>query len=251
MHPEDRVRVMDAWEDATRRSGTLRVDLRLRRADGTWRWFETVAVPVGGDGAGGDGEGTEWVGASTDVHARRLAEERLREANESLRREWERRAREAREAEARFAAYFHTAAEALLSVAVLAEGDRDRRFRHEAVNPAAEALTGLRREAVVGREAGAFLPPATAVALEGRYRLVADGAGPQVFEAAVPLGGGGDGGEDEAVAPPLGVMRLTVVPAGDGPQPGRLLVFLRPAGAAGGSGGEVVVRFDPGWRRDR
>ncbi len=82
VHPEDHAKVMAAWAEAER-TGELRVDHRLRRTDGQWRWFSTRALPVRHPASAGAGPGVagaggpevrEWFGVSTDVdEARRMA----------------------------------------------------------------------------------------------------------------------------------------------------------------------------------
>ncbi|MCC6233229.1 MAG: PAS domain S-box protein [Verrucomicrobiales bacterium] len=45
VHPDDRVRLQNASEDALHRRTALRVDYRLRRQDGTWCWVSDRGVP--------------------------------------------------------------------------------------------------------------------------------------------------------------------------------------------------------------
>ncbi|MFN8638585.1 MAG: PAS domain-containing protein [Dehalococcoidia bacterium] len=80
VHPDDRVRCIEAWDEATA-SGKLAVEVRTRRHDGEYRWMDIRAVPLR-DAAG---TVTSWVGITLDVHERRLAEEQLRENAEWLR----------------------------------------------------------------------------------------------------------------------------------------------------------------------
>ena len=72
LHPEDRGAAHEAWSDAAERGG-FQVEYCLRRnADGAYRWFQTRATPVRNEG----GEIVEWLGASTDIHDLRIAEQR-------------------------------------------------------------------------------------------------------------------------------------------------------------------------------
>ena len=92
VHPDDRVRTMAAWVEAER-TGELRVEHRLRRADGDWRWFSTRAAPVRGRGgaAGADQEGPgkadeeEWIGTSADVDEVRRMADALRDSEARFR----------------------------------------------------------------------------------------------------------------------------------------------------------------------
>ena len=66
VHPEDAPAAGAAWEEARRTRTPLDAEYRIRLADGTYRWFLGRALPT----AGG------WVGTSTDIEDRKLAEER-------------------------------------------------------------------------------------------------------------------------------------------------------------------------------
>ena len=46
LHPEDRQPCLDRWEDATRAGEGYESELRLRAADGTYRWFLVRSLPV-------------------------------------------------------------------------------------------------------------------------------------------------------------------------------------------------------------
>jgi PAS domain S-box-containing protein len=81
LHPDDRPRVVAAWEAAHRTRGTYEAEYRLRMKDGSYRWFAARAVPVLEPG----GEVREWVGIFNDVHDRRVAEAALAEREERYR----------------------------------------------------------------------------------------------------------------------------------------------------------------------
>lgn len=73
VHPEDQAVTVRAWHAAAAHGG-LEVEHRLRRADGTYHWFQTRATPL---------EGTYptlgqrlWFGTSTDIDNLREAEQR-------------------------------------------------------------------------------------------------------------------------------------------------------------------------------
>jgi two-component system CheB/CheR fusion protein len=79
LHPEDRDHVMDTWRRTFDPSTTLVIEyeMRLRRADGAYRWFT-----INGEGVrGADGRIAKWVGTATDIDERRRAEAGLREAD--------------------------------------------------------------------------------------------------------------------------------------------------------------------------
>ncbi|HEX8455641.1 MAG TPA: ATP-binding protein [Longimicrobium sp.] len=74
VHPDDRPRTAQAWDDAVREQGTYDTEYRLRMRDGGYRTFLARGVPVFEPG----GEIREWVGLCTDVEDRRRAEDRQR-----------------------------------------------------------------------------------------------------------------------------------------------------------------------------
>ncbi len=80
IHPDDQTRIAAAMEEAMRTKDTFELEHRVRRADGSWGWALSRAVPL----LDAAGEVREWFGAASDVTARRAAEDALRHANESL-----------------------------------------------------------------------------------------------------------------------------------------------------------------------
>ena len=44
VHPEDRIATLQAWSIAHER-GSLDVEHRIKRIDGTYRWFQSRAAP--------------------------------------------------------------------------------------------------------------------------------------------------------------------------------------------------------------
>lgn len=74
MHPEDRDEVVRVFTEASERREGFRLDYRLRRADGEWRWVICAGAPRIGD----DGSFLGFVGSVIDITDRKQAEERLR-----------------------------------------------------------------------------------------------------------------------------------------------------------------------------
>lgn len=71
VHPDDRGPAVEAWRDAAR-AGLLKMEGRLRSAaDGSYRWFQTRAMPVRGE----RGDVVEWLGTSTDIDDLRRMQE--------------------------------------------------------------------------------------------------------------------------------------------------------------------------------
>ncbi len=79
VHPEDRGRVADSWATAVEKREGCLVEYRLRRRDGAYRHVAVRAVPVADD----DGHLREWVGVTTDINDRKLAEQALDQAREA------------------------------------------------------------------------------------------------------------------------------------------------------------------------
>ena len=81
IHPEDIPRAIEKWERAVASGQPYEDEMRLRRADGEYRWFLVRTVPLH------DEQGTivKWYGTSTDIEDRKQAEEKLRATSEQLR----------------------------------------------------------------------------------------------------------------------------------------------------------------------
>lgn len=77
LHPDDRERTVEVWQQAVRSEGVLfQAEHRLRMHDGSWRWMLSTALPY----RQGDGSISKWFGSSTDIHDRVLGEEQIRVA---------------------------------------------------------------------------------------------------------------------------------------------------------------------------
>ena len=79
LHPEDSLRVHEAFFEANARRGRLRLEYRLRRADGRYAWVIDAASP-----RFEKGEFLGYIGSVIDIQERREMEERLRALNELL-----------------------------------------------------------------------------------------------------------------------------------------------------------------------
>jgi len=75
--PEDHGRLHQAIARAIRDGSVFELEHRVRRADGSFGWTQSRAVPMF-DAAG---EVYEWIGAASDITERKAAEENLREAD--------------------------------------------------------------------------------------------------------------------------------------------------------------------------
>jgi PAS domain S-box-containing protein len=76
VYPDDRERVIAAWNRSLASGELYDIEYRLRDASGEYRWTQNRAVAVRDSG----GKIVEWVGISMDAHERRMAQDRLMEA---------------------------------------------------------------------------------------------------------------------------------------------------------------------------
>jgi formate hydrogenlyase transcriptional activator len=83
VHPDDQQRERDYFDRALSRGSAYELELRLRKGDGSYRWFLARSNPVRDD----KGEITRWYVACTDIEELKRAEERLQEENVALREE--------------------------------------------------------------------------------------------------------------------------------------------------------------------
>jgi len=83
VHPDDRERVFEQWKGAVAGRHGYDVEYRIRRHDGSYRWFKTRATPL----RDRSGRTLQWFGTATDiedlVQAREL-QARLRDELEQL-----------------------------------------------------------------------------------------------------------------------------------------------------------------------
>jgi PAS domain S-box-containing protein len=82
-HPDDRERVHDHFDRAHSTGSAFEVETRLRKGDGSYRWFLARYNPLRDD----KGQITRWYAASIDIEDRKRAEEKLQLENAALREE--------------------------------------------------------------------------------------------------------------------------------------------------------------------
>jgi PAS domain S-box-containing protein len=85
-HPDDRAREADHFERAVTTGSAYELELRLRKGDGSYRWFLVRGNPVRDE----KGEIRRWFVACTDIEDRKRAEEKLQQENVALREEIDR-----------------------------------------------------------------------------------------------------------------------------------------------------------------
>jgi formate hydrogenlyase transcriptional activator len=82
IHPQDLPRMMEKWQEVFTSGEAGEVEARLRRHDGSFRWFLIRAEPLRDE----TGKIVRWYGISTDIEDRKQAEEKLRQDERELRR---------------------------------------------------------------------------------------------------------------------------------------------------------------------
>ena len=80
IHPEDLPRTLKAWQRGMQSGKDYEIEHRLQRADGSFRWYLTRAVPIL-DETGGV---IRWFGTSTDVDDRKQAEQVIQRSRDEL-----------------------------------------------------------------------------------------------------------------------------------------------------------------------
>ena len=80
VHPDDLERVLAKWRMLIAEGKPREIESRLRRSDGTYRWFLSRCCPL----VDLSGHILGWYGSDTDIHDRKEAEERLRQSEAHL-----------------------------------------------------------------------------------------------------------------------------------------------------------------------
>ena len=80
VHPEDLARYVHAWESALAAGQPMESEARLRRPDGTYRWWLIRNVPLRDE----QRRIVKWYGTAVDIEERHRAEDALRRSEASL-----------------------------------------------------------------------------------------------------------------------------------------------------------------------
>jgi diguanylate cyclase (GGDEF)-like protein/PAS domain S-box-containing protein len=159
VHPEDREEVTRAFAAARTQQALFRIEYRLRRHDGTWRWVIDAAQPRFAP----DGSFLGYVGSVLDITEARLASERIKQAR-----------REAESAAARLSSVLESTMD---GVVVL-----DRQWRVTYLNRNASRMLGDRKPAL-GMSLWEAFPEEEDGVFAARYREAMAGQLPVGFEA--------------------------------------------------------------------
>ena len=81
-HPEDVPPMMKKWRELLASGESGEIEARLRRHDGVYRWFLIRVEPFRDE----RGQLLRWYGTSTDIHALKQTQEKLRDDEQELRR---------------------------------------------------------------------------------------------------------------------------------------------------------------------
>ncbi|WP_081709650.1 PAS domain-containing protein [Mesorhizobium erdmanii] len=81
VHPDDMTRVTEAVKGAVAKGSAYDVEVRLRRADGAYRWFQVIGHPLKVDNGGI----VRWYALHIDIDERKQAEEALKSNELELR----------------------------------------------------------------------------------------------------------------------------------------------------------------------
>jgi formate hydrogenlyase transcriptional activator len=81
-HPEDLPPLMEKWRELLISGEPGKIEARLRRFDGAYRWFLICVQPLHDEA----GRIVRWYGTSTDIEDRKQAEDSLRHENVALKR---------------------------------------------------------------------------------------------------------------------------------------------------------------------
>ena len=81
IHPDDSERFESWWRDREQSGESGTTEVRLRRFDGSYRWFQITATPVHDE----QGSVVRWHGINTDIEDRKCAERDLRTITDVIR----------------------------------------------------------------------------------------------------------------------------------------------------------------------
>jgi PAS domain S-box-containing protein len=174
-HPDDRQRAWEAWQRATQDNERYSLECRLRRADGTYRWWLVRGVPM----LGANGEILKWFGTCTDIEELKHTEAALKEATDLLEQRVAERTAELSHNEAMLRAITDNCPDPIFL--------KDRDSRMLLANPATLTALGKRADEVLGKTDEEFYDdPAQGRQMVVNDRRVMDSGQAETMEEVVP-----------------------------------------------------------------
>lgn len=82
LHPEDRAPTVAYWNASIAAGSFFDLEFRIRRFDGTYRWFNTRALPM----RDSEGRVVKWFGTNSDIDNQKRAEEQVQQSLADLHR---------------------------------------------------------------------------------------------------------------------------------------------------------------------
>jgi len=80
LHPEDSEGAITTWQATAAQGSDFIIEYRIRRYDGEYRWFHTLAVPLRDE----SGAVVKWFGSNTDIQGLKEADIAIRESEARL-----------------------------------------------------------------------------------------------------------------------------------------------------------------------
>lgn len=144
IHPDDREHTARLWSDAVADRSIYKIEHRLRRYDGEYRYMSVRGVPI----LNTDGSIREWVGVHADITPRKRAEAELRQQKEFL------------------SSIYDSVDYSIFVLDVAADGE----LRYSGWNRAAESFSGLSSELGCGKTPEEILSESTAAFFRPKLR---------------------------------------------------------------------------------
>jgi PAS domain S-box-containing protein len=148
IHPEDRARLSQSWEDTRLQTETTQYEYRVRRADGQYRWVMTRSVPRF-DAAG---QVVQRVGGGTDIHDQKTMVQELLESIEQQAQLSEQSYQSQQQVQQQRQTFYDLLMHAPAHISIV----RGPEHRYEFANEQFRALVGQRE--VVGRTVAEVFP---------------------------------------------------------------------------------------------
>jgi two-component system sensor histidine kinase/response regulator len=140
VHEADRAANTRLWMEAVKTGKPFDSEYRVIGADGNYRWFRAVAIPMRDE----SGAVVKWFGTSMDVEDRKRDEDNIRHLNEHLEERVDERTRELADTEEKLRGVFR-AATRVAFIATSAEG------KIQVFNTGAEIMLGYTETEMLGK----------------------------------------------------------------------------------------------------